>query len=440
MAVDLQADVLIGETDPVEKFGVLLRCAHRVRVSERIGTHVLQKWGFGCHLEGDGMGRVVGIGRDLNGKLTSGAQARGQLTHQSRMIGNPVQAGVGENNVEAALGAEAADIAQLEPQTVPGKGMGLGQHRLRRIDPDRCSSLGVRVEPGSQLSGAAPQIDHVATWNRLDHREEIDERLGTFGGEFRVLVGIPPLGAHRLVRHRHTSRHRERTPLAQARILTVRFATNAAGISAEQVGAGPDHIVKVMKRSRSAPPGEVVLEGFVLRRYQRDDAPALAVAVGESLEHLRPWMPWIALEPTTLEEREELLKRWDRDWAEGTQYSYGMFEGARVVGGAGLMRRIGKDALEIGYWVHPAFIGRGFATRAAGALTTLGLSLPGVTRVEIHHDKANVASGRVPLKLGFEMVAEQPDKISAPGETGLSCVWRMDRASWAARATRHVSA
>ncbi len=151
-------------------------------------------------------------------------------------------------------------------------------------------------------------------------------------------------------------------------------------------------------------------------------------------------MPFIALEPTTLEEREELLKRWDRDWAEGTQYSYGMFEGARVVGGAGLMRRIGKDALEIGYWVHPAFIGRGFATRAAGALTTLGLSLPGVTRVEIHHDKANVASGRVPLKLGFEMVAEQPDKISAPGETGLSCVWRMDRASWAARATRHVSA
>ena len=64
-----------------------------------------------------------------------------------------------------------------------------------------------------------------------------------------------------------------------------------------------------------------------MRRYQRDDAPALAVAVGESLEHLRPWMPLIVLEPTTLEEREELLKRWDRDWAEGTQYSYGMSEG-----------------------------------------------------------------------------------------------------------------
>ena len=189
-----------------------------------------------------------------------------------------------------------------------------------------------------------------------------------------------------------------------------------------------------MKRSPAAPPGEVVLEGFVLRRYQREDAGALAVAIGESLEHLRPWMPWIAPEPLRLEEREELIERWDRDWAKGREYSYGMFQGARVVGGAGLMRRIAKDGLEIGYWVHPAFVGRGFATRAAQALTTLGLSLRGVTHVEIHHDKANLASGRVPFKLGYEMVGEEPTKIAAPGETGLSCVWRMDRVSWAAKA------
>ena len=89
----------------------------------------------------------------------------------------------------------------------------------------------------------------------------------------------------------------------------------------------------------------------------------------------------------------------------------------------------------VGYWVHPAFTGRGFATRAAQALTTLGLSLPGVTHIEIHHDKANVASGRVPFKLGFEMVGEQAVKAAAPGETGLSCVWRVDHASWAVKAT-----
>ncbi len=187
---------------------------------------------------------------------------------------------------------------------------------------------------------------------------------------------------------------------------------------------------------RPVPPSEVVLDDFVLRRYRREDAPAVALAVGESLEHLRPWMPWIALEPTTLKDREELLARWERDWYEGTQYTFGMFQASVVVGGAGLMRRIDQGGLEIGYWVHQAFTGRGFATAAAGALTTLGLNLPDVTHIEIHHDKANAASGRVPLKLGFVMVREEPDEIAAPDETGVSCVWRMDRADWAARSTR----
>ncbi len=188
-----------------------------------------------------------------------------------------------------------------------------------------------------------------------------------------------------------------------------------------------------MKHPSAAPPEEVVLEGFALRRYQRRDAPALAVAIAESLEHLRPYMPWIAGEPLSLEEREVVIERWDRAWAEGSEYSYEMFRGARVVGGAGLMRRIAADGLEIGYWVHPAFVGRGFATRAAQALTTIGFGLRGVTHIEIHHDKANIASGRVPLKLGFEMVGEVHVEIAAPGQTGRNCVWRVDRTGWAAR-------
>ncbi|MGO9963683.1 MAG: GNAT family N-acetyltransferase [Acidimicrobiales bacterium] len=188
-----------------------------------------------------------------------------------------------------------------------------------------------------------------------------------------------------------------------------------------------------MQCASAAPPEEVVLEDFALRRYHRGDAPALAVAIAESLEHLRPYMPWIAGEPLSLDEREALIERWDRAWAEGSEYNYGMFRGARVVGGAGLMRRIAADGLEIGYWVHPAFVGRGFATRAARALTTIGLGLGGVTHIEIHHDRANIASGRVPLKLGFEMVGEVPVEMTAPAHTGRNCVWRMDRAGWAAR-------
>lgn len=198
---------------------------------------------------------------------------------------------------------------------------------------------------------------------------------------------------------------------------------------------GPAPILKAMTEPVPSPPGEIVLEEFVLRRYQQKDAPALPRAVCESLEHLRPWMPWISLEPTSLGDREKLLAKWDEDWAEGTQYSFGIFQKGRVVGGAGLMRRIDKNGLEIGYWVHPEFVGRGYATRAAEALTTLGLGLPEVTHIEIHHDKSNLASSRVPMKLGFKLVGEVPAKPEAPGHSGINCIWRMDRALWARMAT-----
>jgi hypothetical protein len=38
----------------------------------------------------------------------------------------------------------------------------------------------------------------------------------------------------------------------------------------------------------------------VLRRWRAQDAEALGRAVAQSIEHLRPWMAWIAEEPATL--------------------------------------------------------------------------------------------------------------------------------------------
>ena len=51
------------------------------------------------------------------------------------------------------------------------------------------------------------------------------------------------------------------------------------------------------------------------------------------------------------------------------------------------------------------------------------------------HDRANVASGGVPAKLGFEHVRDAPQAPEAPGEEGVERVWRLTRAAWeAARA------
>jgi RimJ/RimL family protein N-acetyltransferase len=90
-----------------------------------------------------------------------------------------------------------------------------------------------------------------------------------------------------------------------------------------------------------------------------------------------------------------------------------------VVGGSGYVRRAGSAALEIGYWVHVAHVGLGYAIRAARLLTTAAFEWTDEPAIEIHHDKANVRSGRVPPRLSFAFMGERPDPVMAPAEVGI---------------------
>jgi RimJ/RimL family protein N-acetyltransferase len=158
--------------------------------------------------------------------------------------------------------------------------------------------------------------------------------------------------------------------------------------------------------------------------------PALQAAVTASIEHLRPWMPWAADEPVSLAQRRALVRRWRRVWLEGGDTIMGIFDGDEVVGGTGLHRRPGPGGLEIGYWIHVERTGRGYATRAARLLTTAAFTVPGINFVEIHHDAANQRSGAVPRRLGYTYVGATPDAVTAPGEQGLDCRWRVTRDDW----------
>src|SRR5687768_2598905 len=134
------------------------------------------------------------------------------------------------------------------------------------------------------------------------------------------------------------------------------------------------------------PSAVVVASGrFTLRRYVAADVNALNRSVAESVDHLRPWMPWAADEPLTVQARLELFATWDREWRDGESAVYGMFAGDGVIGGTGLhRRRAGRpDVIEIGYWVHVDHIRKGIATEAAGALTDAAFGLASTTAVEI---------------------------------------------------------
>ncbi len=161
-----------------------------------------------------------------------------------------------------------------------------------------------------------------------------------------------------------------------------------------------------------------------LERARVADAEAVAVAVGESLDHLRPWMPWATEEAATVEGQREYLGRAQGMWEEGTDFGFVLRSGGpEVLGTCGLHRRVGPRAIEIGYWLHPDHTGHGLITTAARALGDVALALPDVDRLEIHCDEANHRSAAVPRRLGYRLDRVEDDGVEAPGESGRGMVW-----------------
>jgi ribosomal-protein-serine acetyltransferase len=177
-------------------------------------------------------------------------------------------------------------------------------------------------------------------------------------------------------------------------------------------------------------PDAMSTERLLLRRWQPDDEPALSSAIAASLDHLRPWMPWAAGEPLPSADRVRWIEGVNDEWTRGGDVVFGIFLGGAPIGGTGLHRRAGPDMLEIGYWLHVDHTGHGYATEVAGALTDLAWTVPGIEYVAIHHDRANAPSRGVPERLGYAFVGEIPDAVTAPGEDGVDCCWRIGRAEW----------
>lgn len=171
---------------------------------------------------------------------------------------------------------------------------------------------------------------------------------------------------------------------------------------------------------------------LVVRRWVVGDARALHQAIRRNVDHLRPWMPWIALEPQSLDQRKALIQTWEDDWRRGGDVVLAVLVEREVAGSAGLHRRIGANGLEIGYWIDKDRVGEGLATRVARLLTSAAFSVPGIERVEIPCDAQNHRSRRVPEKLGYTFVGLRPAPVLAPAETGQHRVHRMLRTDWPA--------
>jgi len=166
-------------------------------------------------------------------------------------------------------------------------------------------------------------------------------------------------------------------------------------------------------------------------------AAELTQAVTETMEFLRPWMPWARGE-YGLAEAEQYLATCEQGWEAGTEFNYAIRSSGELAGSIGLMTRSGlADGLEIGYWLHAGHMRRGLASAATVAVTTAAFTLPGIARVEIRHDELNTASGGIPRKLGFTFVCSAPGTDSRlDGTEPTDLVWELTRTEQAKPAPR----
>jgi RimJ/RimL family protein N-acetyltransferase len=156
-----------------------------------------------------------------------------------------------------------------------------------------------------------------------------------------------------------------------------------------------------------------------MRCWHPADAPLLKAAIDANIDHLVPWMPWIANEPEPLDQKVQRLRRYRAAFDRDEDYTYGLFNASesQVLGGTGLHTRRGANALEIGYWIHRDRLREGIATELSGVLTRVTFAFTDRDRVEIHCDPRNAASAGIPAKLGFTLEATRKRNFREPDGT-----------------------
>mmetsp|Transcript_21055 Transcript_21055/g.53375 ORF Transcript_21055/g.53375 Transcript_21055/m.53375 type:complete len:223 (-) Transcript_21055:446-1114(-) len=137
-----------------------------------------------------------------------------------------------------------------------------------------------------------------------------------------------------------------------------------------------------------------------LRAPRVDDAGEIAAAVRESLDDLRPFLPWATAENATTEWQFQRLIKTFANHLRGEVYAFHVFESDSLVG-AIYLARLHSNTFETGYWVRSSRVGQGLCTAMARAVVAFGFDYLDAERVEALHAENNEASGRVLEKAGF---------------------------------------
>lgn len=163
-------------------------------------------------------------------------------------------------------------------------------------------------------------------------------------------------------------------------------------------------------------------ERLLLRAPRAGDGAALNEAVVQSLDELKPWLPWAQKAPTP-EESELTCRQMAARVAQRSDLPLFIFARAadggfgRLIGGTGLHRLDWSvPRFEIGYWRRNGEQGQGLITEAVRTLMRFAFDALHARRVEIRMSGDNLKSRALAERVGFtlEGVLRQ-DSLEADG-------------------------
>jgi ribosomal-protein-alanine N-acetyltransferase len=170
-----------------------------------------------------------------------------------------------------------------------------------------------------------------------------------------------------------------------------------------------------------------------LRPPAETDAEALFPLV--SNPDLPKYMSWAP--HATIDDTRAWLRSGAEEIAGGEQMTWMIEHAGAPVGCIGLdgikwsMAALRVDRAELGYWIAPAFWGKGLMTEAATLATRWGFETLGLHKITVSCFEPNVASKRVIEKVGFRYYGRQEDDVYRDGRWYAHLRYELTAAEWA---------
>jgi RimJ/RimL family protein N-acetyltransferase len=128
-----------------------------------------------------------------------------------------------------------------------------------------------------------------------------------------------------------------------------------------------------------------------------DRAGIIAAGQAPSIGGRMPWFP----SPFPDHYADGWIDEAERRWRAGQHFVLSILADADAYAGSVVISRLGEGAVELSYWVLPAFEGQGMATAASQAAIGWASAALRPRRVIAKTRPGNLASQRVLAKLGF---------------------------------------